>query len=107
MDVIEGRDLFNIWLSDLADDLFLLFSKLSWVDNGLLDRFSRLDWSRLWRVLFLFLSLFLEFGELPEFFIFFPLLFGIDVCLDDLGFGLGGLRLGLRDGLILRTLYGS
>lgn len=83
MNVIESGDFIHVRLTDLADDLFLLFSELSWVNDGLGLGRGRL---RLRWILFLFLAFLLEFSELPEFFVFFPLLLRVDICLDDLAF---------------------
>ena len=80
MDVIKGGDLFDVRLTDLGKDLLLLFSELLWVYNRLcLNRC--LYWSCLNRlgVLLLFISLPLEFSELPEFFIFLSLLLRVDI----------------------------
>ena len=89
MDIIEGRHFLNVGLSDLADDLLLLFSELSWVDYRLLLWSRLLRWCRLWRVFLLFFSLPLQFGQLSEFLIFFPLLLRVNVRFDFLALGLG------------------
>lgn len=123
MNVIESGDFIHVRLTDLADDLFLLFSELSWVNDGLgLGRCLCLDRGCLWLrwILFLFLAFLLEFSELPEFFVFFPLLLRVDICLDDLAFrfdsfswrwhslrlGHGNSCLGLLN-LLLRVKNGS
>ena len=80
MDVIKGGDLFDVRLTDLGKDLLLLFSELLWVYNRLcLDRGLYGSCLNRLGVLLLFISLPLEFSELPEFFIFFSLLLRVDI----------------------------
>lgn len=80
MDVIKGGDLFDVRLTDLGKDLLLLFSELLWVYNRLyLDRCLYGSCLNRLGVLLLFISLPLEFSELPEFFIFLSLLLRVDI----------------------------